>query len=159
MKRSGFNNVELIAGSVIGRETSRNGQAVRYILQQADCPYRTIGKEAQYCSTTPPVAPTGLAATAVSSAQINLTWKDNSGVETGFVVARGTVSGGPYADLATLAANTTAYSNTGLAPNTAYTYRIRQLIIFHDKRWLLSFSKSASTLRVIGGSLCACRSH
>ncbi len=35
---------------VIQRETSRNRQAVLYLLSYADCPYRAIGKEAQYCS-------------------------------------------------------------------------------------------------------------
>ena len=37
----------------IDHETSRNEQAVRYIIQQADCPYRTISKESIYCSTLP----------------------------------------------------------------------------------------------------------
>jgi carboxypeptidase T len=35
---------------VIGRETSRNRAAVVYLLQQADCPYKVIGKQAQYCA-------------------------------------------------------------------------------------------------------------
>ena len=44
-------------GSEIAALTSVNDAAVRYIMQQADCPYKVIGKEAQYCSTTPPAAP------------------------------------------------------------------------------------------------------
>ncbi len=39
---------------VIGRETARNREAVLYIAEQADCPYRAIGKEAQYCVSVPP---------------------------------------------------------------------------------------------------------
>ncbi|MDR6225419.1 M14 family metallopeptidase [Desmospora profundinema] len=38
-------------GSVIGRETRRNREAVLYLTEQADCPYRTIGKEGTYCSS------------------------------------------------------------------------------------------------------------
>jgi carboxypeptidase T len=34
---------------VIGRETSRNREAVLRLLEHADCPYRAIGKQAQYC--------------------------------------------------------------------------------------------------------------
>ncbi|OYD07963.1 M14 family metallopeptidase [Paludifilum halophilum] len=34
---------------VIDRETSRNREAVLYLTEQAECPYRTIGKEGQYC--------------------------------------------------------------------------------------------------------------
>ena len=35
---------------VIVRETSRNRDAVLQLLENADCMYRSIGKEAQYCS-------------------------------------------------------------------------------------------------------------
>ncbi|PTX61755.1 zinc carboxypeptidase [Melghirimyces profundicolus] len=34
----------------IAEETKRNREAVLYLAEQADCPYRTIGKEEQYCS-------------------------------------------------------------------------------------------------------------
>jgi murein tripeptide amidase MpaA len=34
---------------VIGRETSRNREAVLILSEYADCPYRAIGKDAQYC--------------------------------------------------------------------------------------------------------------
>jgi hypothetical protein len=36
---------------VIGRETSRNRTAALMLAENADCPYRVIGKEAQYCGT------------------------------------------------------------------------------------------------------------
>ncbi|MFF3744417.1 M14 family metallopeptidase [Streptomyces kronopolitis] len=35
--------------TVIPRETTRNREAVLRLLEVADCPYRAIGKEAQYC--------------------------------------------------------------------------------------------------------------
>ncbi|MDB6029280.1 MAG: hypothetical protein JWM68_5503 [Verrucomicrobiales bacterium] len=73
----------------------------------------------------PPAAPSGLTATAVSSSQINLAWTDNSTNEANFIVARSTVAGGPYTDIATLAANTTSYPNTGLAASTTYYYVVR----------------------------------
>ncbi|AXG79647.1 M14 family metallopeptidase [Streptomyces paludis] len=36
-------------GSLITRETSRNRDAVLQLLENADCMYRSIGKQAQYC--------------------------------------------------------------------------------------------------------------
>lgn len=39
---------------VIPAQTSRNRTAILYLISQADCPYRAIGKEAQYCGGTPP---------------------------------------------------------------------------------------------------------
>jgi hypothetical protein len=35
--------------AVIERETERNHEAVLHLLEQADCPYRSIGKEAGFC--------------------------------------------------------------------------------------------------------------
>lgn len=40
---------------VIARETERNREAVLYIAEQADCPYRSIDKESQYCGAAPTV--------------------------------------------------------------------------------------------------------
>jgi hypothetical protein len=34
---------------LIGRETARNRAAVLQLLEYADCPWRIIGREAQYC--------------------------------------------------------------------------------------------------------------
>jgi hypothetical protein len=68
--------------------------------------------------TTPPSTPTNLSAMAVSSTQINLQWTastDNVGV-TGYKVFRnGTQIVTP---------STTSYQDTGLSPNTTYTYTV-----------------------------------
>ncbi len=112
--------------SVVARETSRNEQAVRYVLLQADCPYRTIGKEGQYCSSTPPAAPANLAATAVSSTQVTLTWADGDSSEIGFKIERCIGAGcSDFAQIATTGANVTSYANTGLIASTNYSYRVR----------------------------------
>jgi hypothetical protein len=74
---------------------------------------------------TPPAAPSGLTATAVSSSQINLAWTDNANNETGFKIERKTGAGGTYSQIATTGANATTYNNTGLAASTTYFYRVR----------------------------------
>lgn len=76
-------------------------------------------------STTPPAAPSALTATAANSSEIGLTWTDNATNEDSFVVSRSTTAGGPYTDIATLAANVTSYSNTGLSASTTYYYVVR----------------------------------
>ncbi len=112
-------------GSEIPALTSVNEASVRYIIQQADCPYRVIGKEGTYCSITPPQAPTGLSATAISSSQINLTWTDSDN-EQGFKIERCTGLGcTDFTQITTVGANVTSYSNTGLSASTSYSYRVR----------------------------------
>ncbi|MGD0649829.1 MAG: fibronectin type III domain-containing protein [Verrucomicrobiia bacterium] len=75
-----------------------------------------------------PKAPTNLAATAVSTNQINLSWTDNSNNETGFKVERALDNGGipgPWTQIATVGANITSYSDTGVSADTRYWYRVR----------------------------------
>ncbi len=77
----------------------------------------------------PPAAPTGLVATTISAAQINLTWTDNSTNETGFEVDRATNSS--FTDgltTVTVEANLTTYQSAGLNDSTTYYYRVRATI-------------------------------
>ncbi len=43
---------------VIPAQTARNRAAVLYLLEHAACPYAVIGKQAQYCPSTPPTVVT-----------------------------------------------------------------------------------------------------
>jgi RHS repeat-associated protein len=71
------------------------------------------------------VAPTTFTATAASTAQVTLTWWDMSGNETGFQIERSLTAGSGHALVATTAANTTRFTDAGLAANTQYHYRVR----------------------------------
>jgi hypothetical protein len=73
----------------------------------------------------PPTAPSNLTATAISTTQINLSWKDNSVNETGFKIERKIGVYGTYAQINTTNANITNYSDSGLTPSTTYYYRVR----------------------------------
>jgi aerobic-type carbon monoxide dehydrogenase small subunit (CoxS/CutS family) len=76
--------------------------------------------------TTPPTDPTGLAATGVSTNQINLNWTastDNVGV-TAYQVERCQGAGCTgFAQIST--PNGTTHSDVGLTANTSYRYRVR----------------------------------
>jgi hypothetical protein len=69
-------------------------------------------------------SPTNLAAKAVSTSRIDLTWTDNATNETAYRVERSN-DGSHWATVATLAANSISYQNTGLAAGTKYYYRVR----------------------------------
>jgi hypothetical protein len=86
----------------------------------------TIAYEQPAPAPTIPDRPTNLGATATSSSQVNLSWSDNSTNETGFKIERCLGAGCTnFGSLATVGANVTSYSNTGLAANTPYTYRVQ----------------------------------
>ena len=74
-------------------------------------------------TTAVPVPPSNLTGSVVSSSQINLSWTDNSTNETGFKIERKTGTG-TYAIVGTTATNVSAFNDTGLAPSTAYNYRV-----------------------------------
>jgi fibronectin type 3 domain-containing protein len=67
---------------------------------------------------TAPAAPVGVVATA-GNAQVALSWSASTGA-TGYVVKRGTASGGPYTQIATPTAVT--FTDTGLTNGTKYFY-------------------------------------
>lgn len=72
-----------------------------------------------------PLAPTGLSATAESDSRINLNWVDQAGNEDGYRVERSANGSTGWTTIASnLNANSTSYSNTGLAASTAYFYRV-----------------------------------
>lgn len=70
--------------------------------------------------------PTELYGFALSSYQIQLTWKDNS-IETAFIIERKSPDEGVFKEAAVVPQNVTAYidSDTKLKPNTTYSYRIK----------------------------------
>jgi len=69
---------------------------------------------------TPPTVPTGLAAAPIGSSRLNLTWNastDNNQVA-GYTVYRNGNA------IATVGPNTLGYADTGLSPNTSYSYTV-----------------------------------
>jgi hypothetical protein len=93
----------------------------------------------------PPAAPTGLAASAASSGQINLAWTDNSTNEDGFKIERCQGAGCTnFTQIITVGAGVTTYSNTGLTAATTYQYRVRASNTGGDSAY--SNTASATTL-------------
>jgi Concanavalin A-like lectin/glucanases superfamily/Fibronectin type III domain len=70
-------------------------------------------------------APSGLTATAVSDTQVNLTWTDNSSNEGEFLIERATNSSFTSPTINSVWANSTFFSDVGLAPKATYYYRVK----------------------------------
>ncbi len=71
-------------------------------------------------------APSGLAATAASNSQINLTWTDNDGGSaTGYDIDQSTSGFSGWSQIATVGSGATAYTNTGLTNGTQYFYEVQ----------------------------------
>ena len=70
-----------------------------------------------------PAAPSNLTATAISRSRIDLVWIDNSNNEDGFKLYRST-NNVNFTFYATVGANVTTRSNTGLSSGTTYYYRV-----------------------------------
>jgi hypothetical protein len=79
-----------------------------------------------------PIVPIALLLLIVSTwtspghaAQLQLSWVDNSTNEDGFSIERSLGTTGPFAQIATTAANTASYTDTSLADGTTYCYQVR----------------------------------
>ncbi len=92
-------------------------RAVSNAIYSAYCPSQSL--------TTVPLAPDTLATTTVSTTEIDLTWHNNSTGATHYLVERSTDGGANFTQLASLGANATSYTDTGLTEGTDYQYRVR----------------------------------
>ena len=71
-----------------------------------------------------PAAPESLKVSFVTTSSIGLVWADKSDNEEGFYVER-SLDRDTWSRIATVAANTSAYTDTGLASKTRYYYRVQ----------------------------------
>jgi hypothetical protein len=93
-------------------------------------------------------APSDLSATGASPTRVDLTWKDNSNNEVGFKLER-SVDQASWTQIALIAADREAFSNSGLAAGTTYYFRIRAYRAGKDT----DYSNVATTkTQDIGGS-------
>ena len=94
--------------------TSRNGDSApsAVVTATTDAPL-----------PSPPVAPGGVTAVAVSSSQVDVGWQDVAG-ESGYMVQRSSDGVSGWVQVGTTGQDVVAFSDTGLAASTAYSYRV-----------------------------------
>lgn len=74
------------------------------------------------------LSPTDLRVIQTKRTAVTLQWQDRSANETGFEIWRANDStGAQYVKIATVAANTTSYTNTSLTTNKTYYYTVRSI--------------------------------
>jgi len=98
-----------------------------------------------YSVGSPPAAPSGLGAVALSNAAIKLTWTDNSSDETNFHIEL-SPDNSTWIEIATVSSNIVTYTNIGLSPATTYYYRVRAKNAFGYS----SYSNVASATTPLG---------
>ncbi len=132
--------VNATAFSNTGLTSSTNYRyRVRAFNANGNSSYSNIAEATTQSTQTQLAAPGNLVATAVSSAQINLAWQDNSSTEDGFKLYRST-DGVSFSRIVTLGANVTTYSNTGRPASTTYYYRV----LAYNASGATSYSNTAS---------------
>jgi hypothetical protein len=92
---------------------------------------------------TPMGAPSGLSVRLIAPSQLELAWADNSIGETAFEIHRRT-GAGDWIWMATIAANSTRFSDYNVLPSTSYSYRVRAVSDTGASAW--SNEASATTL-------------
>lgn len=70
-------------------------------------------------------APSNPTATVLSNTSVKIDWTDNSANEDGFRIERKLTSEGTWAEVGTVGANVTTFTDTGLTANSTYYYRVR----------------------------------
>jgi cellulose 1,4-beta-cellobiosidase len=108
--------------------TASNGTTYFYVVTASNASGESANSNEVSATPSPapaiPAAPSALSATVISRTQINLTWTDNASNESGFIIER-SANGAAFTQIATTAANVTAFADPGLSPNKKYNYRLR----------------------------------
>ena len=110
------------ANGISGADVRRN-ITIEYMYFNADGTIKPIARTTEGVSisdSTPPGAPTGLSLSAINEHKVSIHWNASSDLETGisnYYVYRGASKVGTTN-------TTTAYIDSGLTGNTAYTYQI-----------------------------------
>jgi hypothetical protein len=123
---STYQVVATVTGSAYTDPGLTKGTRYYYVVTAVDSAglESPVSVEVSAIPLGPPTAPSNLAASTISRSQINLTWKDKSTDETGFAIER-SLNALSFTLVATVPANTTQFSDTGLAANRLYYYRVR----------------------------------
>jgi len=101
-------------------------------------------------------APAELVAVASSETAITLDWVDITDNETGFQIERSNAFNGDYTLIATTAADTETYEDTGLTPETGYYYRVRS---FNDQDTSIYSNKAFAATVIVGTEDVSYMSH
>jgi GDSL-like Lipase/Acylhydrolase family len=91
-------------------------------------PSEVAGPDATASITSTLTSPQQLLASPLSVSQVRLSWKDASGLESGFEIQRSTTGSiGPYSQVTKVAPNVTTFTNVSLSSGRTYCYRARAL--------------------------------
>lgn len=104
------------------RKIDLEADSVAVVLQGETSAAVALGN---FIGGTPPTAPSGLSGTAPSYDKIDLTWIDNSSDELGFKLERRVAGEGAFVQIARFVADVTSYTDSRVASETTYEYRIR----------------------------------
>ncbi|GAB3780130.1 hypothetical protein GCM10028818_31750 [Spirosoma horti] len=127
----GWNKVADPAGNAVSYDdpgltpNTRYYYRVRAVVNGTPGPFSNVANA--ITPDVPPAAPARLDATAVSYNQINLSWADLSGNESGFQLERSPNGTDGWSKLADLGPNATSYEDKSVQPQTHYFYRVRAI--------------------------------
>jgi len=164
VNQSKINNLDLIlydtaTGSVVEQSISTVDNvehiyttdlpAGRYLLQVIKRTTDRVSASEDYAlafnfSIPAPDAPTDLTAVVLENANVALSWNDNSDDELAFELQRSTLSTRAFVTIATLAADTTNYTDSAPLTDTNYSYRVKATNLNGD-----SFFTNVATVTTI----------
>lgn len=83
----------------------------------------------------PPAAPSSLNAAQITRSTVSLAWLDNATNEVAQTLQRSNDESNSWSTVATVPADQTTHSDTGLTPGRSYWYRIRASNTYGDSEW------------------------
>ncbi len=148
---SGFTEVGTVLSDVTNYTNTGLTLGASYSYRVAAYTLANTSSWATITAATEFPAPSNLSATAISDSEIELTWTDNTGYETGFLIERDNGSG--FTELGTVSANVTEYADTGLPNGQNYSYRAAAFTAMNTSDYSVTATASTSVVVDIDGNL------
>jgi predicted nucleotidyltransferase len=103
------------------------GEYEWYIQAVDHCFSGSVFSKGQNFNILAPLPPTKLVANATSISEVNLTWVDNSNVETGYIVERSIGNNQSFFPIDTLSSSSTSFTDKGFSPGIRFFYRVKAM--------------------------------
>ena len=148
---SGFTEIGTVSSDVTGYTDTGLTFGQSYTYRVAAFTSVNTSTWATITAVTEFPAPSNLSASSVSDSELLLTWTDNTGYETGFLIERDAGSG--FSEIGTVSANVTEYTDTGLPNGQNYSYRAAAFTAMNTSDYSVTATASTSVVVDIDGNL------
>ena len=153
---SGFTQIETVGSNVTSYIASNLSSSATYYFKVRA--YNSLGSSDSYSNTasgtttssssSTPNSPTGLTIISPTSSSLLLNWRDNNGIEVGYMIYQSRSATSGFTLIGTVLSKVTSYTASNLSSSTTYYFKVRA---YNGSVNSLSYSNTVSGITASEG--------